>query len=222
MAASAIANACQSGGESNARFQSDTDEITVSENTTRITRIGRNARTRNTRNARTSEGKGFSLINWDTLNGPQPQMHVDKGFSGLQNVPPLATGRGQNTRENSMKYRFSRYAFSLSGAGARILVDTSANHNWRKYHWAKSTAVLSLQVGDNVGSQWDQYLDEAIFDWNTSARSRSQARSPAVLILLCASRPRDVSRPAMPRMATTAGSASRRSGSRAGITSARR
>ena len=68
-----------------------------------------------------------------------------------------------------MKYRFSRYAALAAALAIAFTVDTSANHNWSKYHWAKSTAVLSLQVGDNVGSQWDPYLDEAIFDWNTSA-----------------------------------------------------
>jgi hypothetical protein len=44
-----------------------------------------------------------------------------------------------------------------------------AHHSWRSYHWARTTSVLSLQVGDNVGSQWDAYLDEAISDWNVSS-----------------------------------------------------
>ena len=68
-----------------------------------------------------------------------------------------------------MKYRFSRYAALAAALAVAFTVDTSANHNWLKYHWAKSTAVLSLQVGDNVDSRWDTYLGEAISDWNVSA-----------------------------------------------------
>lgn len=44
-----------------------------------------------------------------------------------------------------------------------------AHHSWRQYHWARTTTVLSLQVGDNVDSRWDAYLTEAITDWNESA-----------------------------------------------------
>jgi hypothetical protein len=55
-------------------------------------------------------------------------------------------------------------------AGLAILASTAvqAHHSWRQYHWARSTSVLTLAVGDNVSSQWDAYLDEAIFDWNES------------------------------------------------------
>ena len=43
-----------------------------------------------------------------------------------------------------------------------------AHHSWGKYHWAKTTTVLALLVGDNVNSNWDTYLTEAISDWNVS------------------------------------------------------
>ena len=44
-----------------------------------------------------------------------------------------------------------------------------ANHSWGNYHWARTSNPLTLNVGDNVNSTWDPYLDEAISDWNGSA-----------------------------------------------------
>lgn len=67
-----------------------------------------------------------------------------------------------------MHYRFGRYGVLAAALTIAFTVDSSANHNWLKYHWSKSTAILSLQVGDNVDNQWDAYLDEAINDWKVS------------------------------------------------------
>jgi hypothetical protein len=66
--------------------------------------------------------------------------------------------------KQTLRYRL------LVGAVAAVAVTStaSANHNWRKYHWATTTGILSLDVGDNVSSAWDQYLTEAISDWNGS------------------------------------------------------
>jgi hypothetical protein len=50
------------------------------------------------------------------------------------------------------------------------LVGTAlANHSWGNYHWSRSVNPLALNVGDNVGSSWDSYLNEAISDWNVSS-----------------------------------------------------
>lgn len=46
---------------------------------------------------------------------------------------------------------------------------SSANHSWGGYHWEFNGSVLSLNVGDNVSSAWDPYLNEAIADWNQSS-----------------------------------------------------
>jgi len=46
---------------------------------------------------------------------------------------------------------------------------TSANHSWGDYHWARTSNPFTLQVGDNVNSTWDPYLDEAISDWTASS-----------------------------------------------------
>ena len=50
------------------------------------------------------------------------------------------------------------------------LVGTAlANHSWGNYHWSRSANPLALNVGDNVNSSWDGYLNEAISDWNVSS-----------------------------------------------------
>lgn len=43
-----------------------------------------------------------------------------------------------------------------------------ANHSWSTYHWARSSAQLTVPVGDNVTSTWDAYLSQAVVDWNAS------------------------------------------------------
>lgn len=59
----------------------------------------------------------------------------------------------------------------LVGLAAVILMAavTSADHSWGNYHWARTSNPFTLQVGDNVDSKWDAYLDEAISDWNVSS-----------------------------------------------------
>jgi hypothetical protein len=44
----------------------------------------------------------------------------------------------------------------------------SADHAWGPYHWARQSNPFTLQVGNNVSNNWDQYLTEAIDDWNQS------------------------------------------------------
>jgi hypothetical protein len=43
-----------------------------------------------------------------------------------------------------------------------------ADHSWGSYHWARTSNPFTIKTGDNVSSQWDAYLDEAISDWNKS------------------------------------------------------
>jgi hypothetical protein len=52
---------------------------------------------------------------------------------------------------------------------AVLVGSASANHSWNGYHWARTANPFTLQVGDNVTSSWDAYLDEAIADWNPSS-----------------------------------------------------
>lgn len=44
-----------------------------------------------------------------------------------------------------------------------------ANHSWSTYHWKRTTAELTIPVGDNVNATWDSYLNTAIADWNQSS-----------------------------------------------------
>lgn len=44
----------------------------------------------------------------------------------------------------------------------------AADNSWNGYHWARTTDLLTLQLGDNVTNQWDAYLAEASRDWNQS------------------------------------------------------
>jgi hypothetical protein len=44
-----------------------------------------------------------------------------------------------------------------------------ADHAWGNYHWARTSNPFTLQVGDNVSSAWDTYLNTAISDWTASS-----------------------------------------------------
>jgi len=50
-----------------------------------------------------------------------------------------------------------------------MTVPALAVHSWSNYHWKRTTAEITVAVGDNVNSTWDPYLDTAIADWNQSA-----------------------------------------------------
>lgn len=44
-----------------------------------------------------------------------------------------------------------------------------ANHSWGSYHWAKTTNLLSLKLGDAVTNTWDASLGLASGDWSLSS-----------------------------------------------------
>lgn len=65
----------------------------------------------------------------------------------------------------------SKSAAIIAGllASASLAGVALASHSWGPpYHWARSANPLALNVGDNVSSGWDAYLDGAIADWNPS------------------------------------------------------
>lgn len=61
-------------------------------------------------------------------------------------------------------------AAGLASAALLALVaftsTAEADHAWKNYHWASEVSPFTLKTGDNVDSNWDAYLDEAISDWN--------------------------------------------------------
>lgn len=54
-------------------------------------------------------------------------------------------------------------------ASVALVGSALANHSWGSYHWPRTSTQVTLNVGNNVDSSWDQYLNEAIWDWNPSA-----------------------------------------------------
>jgi hypothetical protein len=66
-------------------------------------------------------------------------------------------------RNRSVRLGIGAFVAMLAG------VTLSANHSWNGYHWARTNNPFTLKTGDNVGSQWDAYLDGAIDDWNQAA-----------------------------------------------------
>ncbi len=66
-----------------------------------------------------------------------------------------------------MKHIFTRHALLSVSVVAIFAVTTSADNSWGGYHWLSSNGI-TLDVGDNVSSTWDPYLDEAISDWNST------------------------------------------------------
>lgn len=59
----------------------------------------------------------------------------------------------------------------LSGVFVAVVFAAAplADHSWGNYHWARTSNPFTLKTGDNVGAQWDAYLDRAILDWNQAA-----------------------------------------------------
>ena len=44
-----------------------------------------------------------------------------------------------------------------------------AHHSWGKYHWARTSNPFTLNLADNVSSQWDPYLRTTSSDWSASS-----------------------------------------------------
>lgn len=69
--------------------------------------------------------------------------------------------------------RLHRVAALLStvalAATAGLAAPASATHSWGGYHWARTANPFTLQVGDNVSSTWDGYLDTSISQWSQSS-----------------------------------------------------
>lgn len=51
---------------------------------------------------------------------------------------------------------------------AGIAAPVVASHSWSNYHWSRTTAELTIPVGDNVSGVWDAHLVTAVSDWNKS------------------------------------------------------
>lgn len=65
--------------------------------------------------------------------------------------------------------KFSRKKKLVLGIVALgVTAPVIASHSWGTYHWKRTTAELTVPVGDNVDSRWDSHLVKAVADWNKS------------------------------------------------------
>lgn len=63
----------------------------------------------------------------------------------------------------------SRAFIAACVAASVFSVPAFANHSWDGLHWARPNgAEVKVPVGDNVGSQWDKYVSQAVNNWNKS------------------------------------------------------
>jgi hypothetical protein len=59
----------------------------------------------------------------------------------------------------------------LAGAALVAIVlasSAAANHSWGGYHWARTSNPFTINLGDNVSSAWDSYLQTAAGDWSAN------------------------------------------------------
>jgi hypothetical protein len=73
-----------------------------------------------------------------------------------------------------MKAAVPRVSFLFAAASLLALTalwpqQVTADHNWGKYHWPRTTNPVALDVGTNLSSNWSSHLTGAISDWNQSS-----------------------------------------------------
>lgn len=54
-------------------------------------------------------------------------------------------------------------------AAVALAPSAQASHSWGNYHWARTANPFTLQLGDNLSSNWDSYLQTASGDWSQSS-----------------------------------------------------
>lgn len=67
-----------------------------------------------------------------------------------------------------MKRRATHVIVAAFAAVVVFSSDSSANHSWGGYHWARTANPFTLKAGDNVDSRWDAHVAQAIADWSAS------------------------------------------------------
>ena len=68
--------------------------------------------------------------------------------------------------------RWSRQTVGLLIVALAVVafqVSPSANHRWRRFHWARTANPFNVTLGDNLTSPWSTggYLSTASTDWST-------------------------------------------------------
>ena len=63
-----------------------------------------------------------------------------------------------------------RVVITVVAFGVALLAGpSSADHTWGGYHWARTSNPFTLLTGNNLNTNWEGYLDEAIADWSASS-----------------------------------------------------
>src|SRR3990172_6687568 len=68
-----------------------------------------------------------------------------------------------------MKSRIWLLSLVVLLAFAAAPFSASATHSWGNYHWARTANPFTLQLGDNVSSNWDSSLATTSSDWSISS-----------------------------------------------------
>jgi small ligand-binding sensory domain FIST len=63
-----------------------------------------------------------------------------------------------------------RTAMLLAVGLAAVAFQTSpaANHSWNGFHWARTANPFTVDLGDNLTSNWKDFLNIASSDWSQS------------------------------------------------------
>jgi hypothetical protein len=61
------------------------------------------------------------------------------------------------------------FVFVLIFALAAFPASVEASHSWGNYHWARSSNPITLSVIDSMTTSWDDNLNTAMSDWNSSS-----------------------------------------------------
>lgn len=67
------------------------------------------------------------------------------------------------------KRKSSLVIFTVLVALLAFPFSASASHSWGNYHWARTANPFTLKVVDSMTPDWDDNLDVAISDWNSSS-----------------------------------------------------
>ena len=59
--------------------------------------------------------------------------------------------------------------FVLIAMLAAFPLSAGATHAWGNYHWARTSNPFTIKVVDSMTTSWDDNLDVAISDWNSSS-----------------------------------------------------
>lgn len=57
------------------------------------------------------------------------------------------------------------FGITLLSASSEVL----ASHSWGNYHWARTENPFTLNLGDNLSSNWDSFLNTTSADWSLSS-----------------------------------------------------